>query len=276
MGSATVVQCNMSPLSSFITVGGCHQRRRHINRYPPSSLLFSRETKSLFRSRVGVIRRPNDTTLSANAFAISTKLTGLSAIGSFYRLYPALASFLTASILACIADIVAQIMDECTTRLEKRRILAMVLYSGLVSGICVEYMYSSVFPIIFGMTEGGLLRAIKMTIFDECINAPLLWLPPAYIAQAIVYQTSVRDAIQKYMIDVRDHGLLIKYWCIWIPMSLFNFTIVPLHFRVAFVAVVSFFWMIILSIVANRKESNSNDEDKLCEPESLMGSNKTW
>lgn len=239
----------MSPLlSSFVTVGGVHQRRHYIN--PPSSSLFSRETTSFIR--VEVIRRPKNTALSANAFATTTKMTGL-AIGSFYRSYPALASFLTASILACIADIVAQIMDECTTRLEKRRVLAMVLYSGLVSGICVEYMYSSVFPIIFGVTEGGFLRAIRMTIFDECINAPLLWLPPAYIAQAIVYQTSMREAIQKYMTDVRDHGLLIKYWSIWIPMSLFNFAIVPLPFRVAFVAVVSFFWMIILSIVANRK-----------------------
>ena len=167
-------------------------------------------------------------------------------------------------------------MDECTKRLEKRRVLGMVLYSGLVSGICVEFMYSSVFPVIFGVTEGGFLRAIRMTIFDECINAPFLWLPPAYMAQAIVYGTSIREAIQKYITDVREHGLLIKYWSIWIPMSLFNFAIVPLHFRVAFVAVVSFFWMIILSIVANRKESNSNDEDKLCEPEPSMGSKTTW
>jgi len=271
LGSATIVQCIISPISSFVTVGGVHQRRHYIN--PPSSSLFSRETTSF--SRVGVIRRSKNTTLSASALATTTKMTGL-AIGSFYRSYPALASFLTASILACIADIVAQIMDECTKRLEKRRVLGMVLYSGLVSGICVEFMYSSVFPVIFGVTEGGFLRAIRMTIFDECINAPFLWLPPAYMAQAIVYGTSIREAIQKYITDVREHGLLIKYWSIWIPMSLFNFAIVPLHFRVAFVAVVSFFWMIILSIVANRKESNSNDEDKLCEPEPSMGSKTTW
>ena len=79
---------------------------------------------------------------------------------------------------------------------------------------------------------------MKMTLFDAFINAPLIWLPPAYIAQAVVYRYPKREAIQKYIVDVRENGLLTKYWSLWLPMSMINFAFVPVHFRVAFVAAV--------------------------------------
>ena len=186
-----------------------------------------------------------------------------SAVGAFYKSYPSLASFLTAAILAAVADGFAQYADDCVKKFDAKRNIALVLYSGIVSGVCVEFMYSSVFPIIFGRgAGGGIYRAIRMTLFDECVNAPLLWLPPAYVAQAVVYRTSKRLAMRKYLSDVRFHGLLTKYWSLWIPMSIINFSVVPLHFRVAFVAVVSFFWMIILSVVANRSSHISGDIDE--------------
>mmetsp|Transcript_40860 Transcript_40860/g.74800 ORF Transcript_40860/g.74800 Transcript_40860/m.74800 type:complete len:114 (+) Transcript_40860:3-344(+) len=93
-----------------------------------------------------------------------------------------------------------------------------------------------------------------MVLFDGFINAPLLWLPPAYIAQALVYRTSKKLAIQKYITDVKENGLLKKYWSLWLPMSSINFLFVPTHFRILFVACVSFFWMMILSIVANNDQ----------------------
>ena len=93
-------------------------------------------------------------------------------------------------------------------------------------------------PALAASAPGGLLRAMKMTLFDAFINAPLIWLPPAYIAQAVVYRYPKREAIQKYIVDVRENGLLTKYWSLWLPMSMINFAFVPVHFRVAFVAAV--------------------------------------
>ena len=110
-------------------------------------------------------------------------------------------------------------------------------------------------PTLMASDPGGLARAIKMVLFDGFINAPIIWLPPAYIAQALVYNYPKREAIEKYITDVKDNGLLKKYWSLWLPASLTNFCFIPPHFRIAFVAGVSFFWMIVLSIVAN------NDKD---------------
>jgi len=129
----------------------------------------------------------------------------------------------------------------------------MVLYSGTVLGTLCAIMYNQIFPVLFAGETNPLVLAVKMTLFDGFINAPLIWLPPAYIAQALVYNYPKREAIQKYVTDVKENGLLKKYWSLWLPASFANFMFVPAHFRVAFVAAVSFFWMIVLSLVANKK-----------------------
>jgi hypothetical protein len=183
------------------------------------------------------------------------KLTAVGiGIGKFYKASPLIAGFLTASTKACFADSMAQYRDSGTTTFIIKRNLAMVLYSGTVSGMFCTIMYNHLFPLIFANETNPVTLAIKMTLFDGFINAPLIWLPPAYIAQAVVFQKSKREALQKYITDVRDNGLLKKYWSVWLPASLANFLFVPAHFRIAFAAGVSFFWIIILSLVANNND----------------------
>ena len=153
---------------------------------------------------------------------------------------------------AACADSLAQYSDVNTTKFNIRRNLSMMLYSGFILGILCEVMYSNIFPRLFSGV--GIARAIKCTLFDGFINAPLLWLPPAYIAKAVVYRYPKREGLQKYVNDCKENGLLKKYWSLWLPMSMINFLVIPTHFRIAFAAAVSFFWIIILSIVANNDE----------------------
>mmetsp|Transcript_36953 Transcript_36953/g.75327 ORF Transcript_36953/g.75327 Transcript_36953/m.75327 type:complete len:290 (-) Transcript_36953:135-1004(-) len=177
-------------------------------------------------------------------------------VAKFYKASPLVAGFLTASTKACLADSMAQYRDVCTTKFDFKRNIAMVLYSGTVLGMLCAIMYNHIFPVIFAGETRPIILAVKMTLFDGFINAPLIWLPPAYIAQALIYQYPKREAIQKYVTDVKENGLLKKYWSLWLPASLTNFMFVPAHFRVAFVAGVSFFWMIILSLVANKGDQD--------------------
>ena len=169
-----------------------------------------------------------------------------------------MAAFTTASIKASLADTLAQYRDICTTKFIKRRNLAMALYSGTTLGVTVEIMYNRIFPVIFG-TNLSTVQVAKMTFVDAFINAPLLYLPPAYIAQAIVYRYPIREALQKYVRDVKGNGLLTKYWSLWVPATFFNLSMVPPHYRIAFAASVSFFWMIILSLVANKSDQDPEE-----------------
>ena len=208
--------------------------------------------------------------LNAALLPPSAKLTAIGVgIAKFYKASPLIAGFLTASTKAAFADSMAQYRDVCTTKFDIRRNIAMVLYSGTILGMLCSIMYNKLFPLLFAGTVDPLQLAIKMTLFDGFINAPLIWLPPAYIAQALIYKYPKREAIQKYITDVKMNGLLTKYWSVWIPCSFINFLFVPVHFRVAFVALVSFFWMIILSLVANSKSDQDVDSCPV-EPEPRM------
>lgn len=200
----------------------------------------------------------SSTSLSALVIPAAVAATGVK-VASFYKAFPLLAGFLTTSLKAGVADSMAQYRDVCTTKFNVKRNLAMVLYSGFILGCTVEVMYNRAFPLMFG-TTASTVRAIKMTLFDGFINAPLLWLPPAYLAQALVYRYPFKKAIQKYVTDVKENGLLTKYWSLWLPATMTNFSLVPPHFRVAFAASVSFFWMIILSVVAN---NGKEEEEKI-------------
>jgi len=87
--------------------------------------------------------------------------------------------------------------------------------------------------------------------------------------QALVYGYPKREALNKYFVDVKENGLLTKYWSLWVPLSFINFSLVPPHFRVAFVAFVSFFWMILLSFVANKEQQDPDRCPTEIEPTGL-------
>lgn len=233
----------------------------------PSSPSSSRHTFSSIEKRnivhhvkaqgnaVGPIKsiRPSSSALASAPLPLPKLAVMGAGVAKFYKAFPLIAGFLTTSTKACFADSMAQYRDASTTKFDAKRNLAMVLYSGLVLGILCEIMYNRLFPMLFGAAtvERSVTRAIKMTLFDGFINAPLIWLPPAYIAKALVFRYPKREGIQKYVTDVKENGLLKKYWSVWLPMSMINFLFVPAHFRIAFLAGVSFFWMIILSMISN-------------------------
>ena len=62
-----------------------------------------------------------------------------------------------------------------------------------------------------------------------------------------VFLQKIRDGIEQYRVDIADQNILLKYWSLWIPIKCITFTMIPQHLRIAFIAIISFFWMMILS-----------------------------
>ena len=117
--------------------------------------------------------------MELNALLPSAKLTAIGmGVAKFYKASPLIAGFLTASTKAAFADSMAQYRDVCTTKFDVRRNIAMVLYSGTVLGMLCSIMYNKIFPLLFAGETHALTLAVKMTLFDGFINAPLIWLPP--------------------------------------------------------------------------------------------------
>jgi hypothetical protein len=197
---------------------------------------------------------------TSSPFSIATPSTQSSSalsmswaeVSQFYETYPIQSAVLTCGVKASIADGIAQFnaftkSDEEQT-LELKRNLAYVLYGGIFVGIMCHVEYNEVFPLIFGTTEPHVLEKV---LLDNFFSAPFLWLPPAYLIKAMVYDYSAKEGMEKYWKDITQNGLLFRYWSIWLPAQTVSFSFVPDHMRVAFMAMISFFWFILFSSVAS-------------------------
>jgi protein Mpv17 len=160
-----------------------------------------------------------------------------------------------------LADGIAQVQafSKSDDSIEMRRNLAYVLYGGIFIGMMCHIEYDVVFPMIFG-TEQTVETIIQRVLFDVFISAPFLWLPPAYLVKAVIYDYSFKEGLEKYWSDIQN-GLLLKYWALWLPALSFSFSTVPDHLRVAFMAFISFFWFIIFSSsVAENEAAQADDQ----------------
>mmetsp|Transcript_28056 Transcript_28056/g.67594 ORF Transcript_28056/g.67594 Transcript_28056/m.67594 type:complete len:279 (-) Transcript_28056:47-883(-) len=215
----------------------------------------------------------------------SLKSTVLGAVDTFYKTMPLASAFMTCGVKASLADIVAQkraakevaqtaqtddyendtlILGEIDSApFEKRRNLAFFLYGGLYQGMAQEIIFNEAFPIIFG--QGTDLQTVfSKVLFDSLVITPLLCLPVAYFVKSVIFQYSFKEAINRYTDDVLKNGLLVKYWSLWSPVQCLTFGVVPQHLRIAWIAFVSFFWLIIFSSISAKGQKERELLDDSC------------
>ena len=226
-------------------------KRRHIQ--------FSRHTRNCI------------TTLRAGSLSIP----GCGPLNNFFIAYPYAAAFIICAFKASAADCVAQVntrssqvyQSELKTRggevairrktflpnfkFNLKRNLAFLAYGGLYQGICQEFIYNNLFTSLFGASTKITTAGMKV-LFDMFAIQPLVALPIAYLIKAVVFKYSFAEAIGKYLIDIKQNSLLQKCWMIWGPAMFISFSFVPKHFRISFMASVSFFWLILFSSLQSK------------------------
>ena len=134
------------------------------------------------------------------------------------------------------------------------RNIAFLLYGAFYQGMGQEYIYNHLYPVYFG-TGTNVVTVLMKVAFDLLVQTTLLTLPVAYGIKAIIYQYSFQEAFRRYIDDIKNHGLLIKYFTLWGPVQCITFSIIPERYRISFIAIVSFFWLIILSTISSRVRS---------------------
>jgi len=215
-------------------------------------------------------------------------------IDHFFQTQPYISAFLTCSVKASAADVLAQvqgasqaeenasedssmafenasalstplIQEDSTSNpkadLDWQRTAAFLFYGGLYQGLFQEFLYAGLFPTWFPNSDWQsvvLQVALDMAFFSVFLCLPIAYVvKTAFMSDGPVGPHTVQSALEKYASDVKERGLLFKYWGLWIPVQTLNFSVVPTHFRVAFVAVVSFFWMFILSTTSAQGEAKA-------------------
>lgn len=210
--------------------------------------------------------------------SVMTSVAG--ALDSFCQTSPYAAAGLICGFKASAADLVAQkrqskIMSRDddddddtndeeesseTTATDYQRNLAFILYGSLYQGMTQEFLYNHMYPVWFGSGTGVSVVLTKV-VFDLLIQTTLFTLPIAYLTKALIFRYSFQEGLKRYVDDVRDRGLLLKYFSLWGPVQCLTFGVVPEHLRVPFIAFVSFFWLIILSSISSRQPKSGTTTD---------------
>lgn len=221
----------------------------------------------------------------AQSFGPAFLTTAVATLDTFWKTSPYAAAAMTCGFKASMADIVAQkrqykqraceLNEEAQIRdlnkdekqemktknkTDLQRNVAYILYGVLYQGLAQEFIYNHVYPILFGAGT-DIQTVLSKVSFDLLIQTTIVTLPLAYMSKALIYQYSFREAFRRYIDDIKNHGLLIKYFSLWGPVQCLTFSIIPEHFRVSFIACVSFFWLIILSSIASKTPITGGDDE---------------
>jgi len=204
----------------------------------------------------------------------------LEAVDEFYTTMPVQSAFLTCALKAHAADAIAQLRSRCgdqvpassqivDARIESEstshsllssefqlpRNVAFLLYGGIYQGVAQHFIYNVLFPQLFPTVAGFEMITVACKVLtDITFFGPLISLPMSFIIKSVVYGSSdpLNDGLKKYQSDILEKDLLFRYWGLWGPVNCLTFSVVPPHLRIAFVASVSFFWMICLSTLSNQ------------------------
>ena len=152
---------------------------------------------------------------------------------------------------AGLADLVAQ-KRQGQHPFHVRRSVSFILYGALYQGMVQELIYNNLYTYMFG--SGTTLDVVlRKVLFDAIFHNALVCIPMAYVVKAAVFgKPPLSSGLSAYIDDVLHHGLLLKYYAMWMPVNAVLFTVVPPRGRIPVMACVSFFWMILLSTMASR------------------------
>lgn len=240
--------------------------------------------QSLKRSRMGPLHAFEVMeAASAMEAAGATDAPIMSTINSFFQTQPYLAAFLTCSFKASAADMIAQTQaignekastsesasdnnNQVSNSVNISRNLGFLFYGGIYQGIAQNFIYNVIYPSWFG-TDDSLALIGKEVLVDNLLFAPFLCLPIAYAFKTAFSSEeplgldTLKVGLEKYVQDVTTKGLLVRYWALWFPASMLTFGVIPAHYRVVFVAAVSFFWIFMLSAISSSEESSMKEEE---------------
>ena len=160
--------------------------------------------------------------------------------------------FITTGIKTTSADLFAQLVVEKREKVDWRRNALFTTFGFCYLGGFQYWLYNVQFTKWCGFitkNAGHLGSAPVKTFIDQFLHHPMMYFPVFYSLKATVEGRPLIEgpdsALSRYRAEAVDCWQAL--WKLWVPCTLFNFTFVPRHLRIPFVAATSFVWTITLS-----------------------------
>ena len=116
--------------------------------------------------------------------------------------------------------------------------------------------------------KAGILDALKMVVFDVTVHLPMIYFPTYYTVKEFVGGDSwnpvdwAKDGVSKYFTNAKDDlTAMIKLWG---PSDCIQF-VLPMHIRLPFRHLVSFFWTAYVSFTRGAIEDDTKTEEQRSE-----------
>jgi len=176
------------------------------------------------------------------------------------------------------ADIMVQKCVEGRDEIDNKRATVFLCFGLFQVGFVQYLLYCRLFARLFPTAESYALKPIaekladrigtlnvgKQVCLDQFVYHPVMYFPVFYTCKEIVNGNTnsltemVWQALQKYHTNMLDD--LKALWKIYIPVSILQCSVVPMHLRVPFVATIGIFWCAILSYMRGEDAPSQMDE----------------
>ena len=163
------------------------------------------------------------------------------------------------------ADAMVQYYLEGKEQLDHRRLAVFAAFGFFQVGFVQYQLYVSAFgkafpqaatfaakPVFQKLRDLRGLRSLASQVtLDQFLYHPFLYFPVFYVCKELIetgpsVETPSR-ALSKYVPNALED--LKALWTIFVPVSIMQFSICPMHLRVPFTATAGFFWCGVLSFM---------------------------
>lgn len=171
-----------------------------------------------------------------------------SGYNSIAQRFPQATALGTTVLKTSAADAFAQLVMERREQLDLKRHAMFCMFGFAYLGVWQYYLYNVLFVRwckSITKVVGHVGSAPVKTFLDQAIHHPFLYFPSFYIVKGCMQQRAPSESLKLCYEDMWEN--LKALWAVWVPAQLINFSIVPMHLRIPFVAGVSFLWTVIIS-----------------------------
>jgi len=171
--------------------------------------------------------------------------------GEWSAAQPWTSAFVTCTVKGSIADALAQIVmeEKAVTDIDVYRNGLFAFYGGWYCGLAQHFIYNIVYTRLFGSST-GILNALRKIAFDSVVHVPFVVFPVFYAYKGYFYdRIGLEGGLRKYKDEAKD--MILNYYKVWIPANLAVFTVVPVRFRIGFIATTSLGWLTLSSFLTH-------------------------
>jgi protein Mpv17 len=173
------------------------------------------------------------------------------------------------TVKAVLADEFVQRVVEgrSAAEVDRTRTAVFAAFGLAYCGVGQHFIYGRFYPWLVAGIGSNTKRALATLAFDQSLQVPFIYYPSFYIAQEIITAKNNGRQIQaKHAYDTWQGNIQVDLAAcasFWIPANGFNFLVMPIHWRVPYIAVVGLGWLSLLSWLRgnNRPQKTNNAAD---------------